>query len=261
MRFWNASRAVGLVFLTTCLVGGSIAHASPPDLSKIDRHIAKDPKYTAEHPLYGLYVFGPQAKTRVWAVLDKSSRNATVYDVLYFDRHADGNLTAVDDRIEGRVSPGGEVTFTIGDLVDPITGDHHTEVLLRREAPRDSLAKDPDRDVRFVMKWRGQTEVQGGYPSAVGPYTRFAPAPADAPVMWPGAEGPLTFQFWELKPLAIGQPGDVRVFLGHQGNGPGTFFALPQTFLPPTVPVLATLIYTDKTGKERWAQSELRERC
>jgi hypothetical protein len=261
MRVWNTSRAVDLVFLSICLVGGSIAHAVPPDLSKIDRHIAREPKYIAEHPLYGLYVFGPQAKTRMWAVLDKSSRNAAVYDVLYFDRHADGNLTAADDRIDGRVSPEGEVTFTIGDLVDPVTGDHHTEALLRREGPRDSRSKDPDRDVRFVMKWRGQTEVQGGYPPTVGPYTRFTPTPADAPVMWPGTEGPLTFQFWELQPLPIGLSGDVRVFLGHQGNGRGTFCALPQTFLLPTVPVLATLVYTDKTGKERWAQSELRERC
>jgi hypothetical protein len=80
-------------------------------------------------------------------------------------------------------------------------------------------------------------------------------------VLWPGADGPLTFQFWSLKPLAIGGAGQVQVFLGHQGRGPNTFCAVPDTFLPREVPVVATLLYAGKDGKERRAQSELRERC
>jgi hypothetical protein len=251
MRVWSTSRAVGLLFPTIFLVGGSIANASPPDLSKIDRHIAKEPKYIAEHPLYGMYVFGPQAKTRMWAVLDKSRRDATSYDVLYFDRHANGDLTAADDRIVGQ-SQDGLVSFGIPDFTDPATGDHHTGVSMRYRQ---------NGSVGFTMKWRDRVEVNGGYASHSGPYTQFTTSPADAPIVWPGADAPLTFQFWELQPLVIGNAADVRVFLGHQGYGPATFCALPDTFLPPTVPVLATLVYTDKTGKERWAQSELRERC
>ena len=37
--------------------------------------------------------------------------------------------------------------------------------------------------------------------------------------------------------------------------------AVPDTFLPKEVPVLATLIYKDANGKERRARSELKERC
>jgi hypothetical protein len=80
-------------------------------------------------------------------------------------------------------------------------------------------------------------------------------------VLWPAADGPFSFQFWLPEPLAIDQADDVRVFLGHQGRGPNTFCAVPDTFLPKDVPVLATLIYTDKGGKEQRARSELRERC
>src|SRR5829696_3733763 len=40
--------------------------ADPPDLAKIDRRIKKEPAYSAREPLYALYVFGPEAKTRAW---------------------------------------------------------------------------------------------------------------------------------------------------------------------------------------------------
>jgi hypothetical protein len=103
--------------------------------------------------------------------------------------------------------------------------------------------------------------VRGGYAPDAGPYTQFATTPAAAPVLWPAADGPFSFQFWILRPLTIGAAEDIRVFLGHQGHGRNTFCAVPDTFLPKSVPVLATLVYKDKTGKERRAPSELRERC
>ncbi len=60
------------------------------DLSKIDRTIGKEPAYETK-PKYCLVVFGPEAKTRVWLVLDG--------DVLYADRNGDGDLTAKDERL------------------------------------------------------------------------------------------------------------------------------------------------------------------
>jgi hypothetical protein len=224
-----------------------------PDLGKIDRRIAREPTYKAEHPLYGLYVFGPEAKTRVWAILDKSGPDAADYDVLYFDRNADGDLTAPGKRIAGKVE-GGQVTFDIGSFTDPLTKQKHTEMSITRHGGEASK-------VMLRMKWCDKVRIQGGYAPEAGPYTQFAPTPAKAPVLWPGADGLLSFQFWEIRPLAIGQADDVRVFLGHQGHGRNTFCAVPDTFLPRTVPVLATLLYTDQSGKERRAQAELRERC
>jgi hypothetical protein len=243
----------GICFGLLLLTGGSTVAADMPDLGKVERRIAREPSYKAEQPLYGLYVFGPEARTRVWAVFDKSRPDATDYDVLYFDRHADGDLTAPEDRIAGTAAAGG-VTFDIGSFTDPLTKQKHTGMSITRhggEAPR----------VMLRMKWCDRVTIQGGYAPDPGPYTQFATTPAEAPVLWPGADDPLSFQFWDLKPLTVGEADDVRVFLGHQGHGRNTFCAVPDSFLPNTVPVLATLLYTDRDGKERRAQAELRERC
>jgi hypothetical protein len=72
-----------LLFLATCL-------APSADLSKIDRTIKKEPRY-AGTPSYCLLVFGPQAKERVWLVLDG--------DVLYVDRNGNGDLTEPGKRL------------------------------------------------------------------------------------------------------------------------------------------------------------------
>lgn len=235
------------------LLSGLGRAAEPPDLSRIDRRIAKEPAYQSKQQLYGLYVFGPEAKTRIWAVLDKSRPEAADYDVLYFDRNADGDLTGEGERIEGK-KEGERVTFDIESFTDPMCGQRHTQVELSYLPGRDAM-------VMLSMRWCDKVLVRGGYAPKPGPYTRFAANPVDAPVLWPGADGPLSFQFWTVEPLGIGKSEDVRVFLGHQGCGPNTFCAVPDTFLPGHVSVLALLIYRDKEGKEKRAQSELRERC
>jgi hypothetical protein len=209
-------------------------------------------------------VFGPEAKTRVWAIFDKSSPDAPFYDILYFDRNADGDLTSPEKRIVGKGAPG-SVTFDIGSFTDPLTKQTHTEMSITRHGSDDSHRAGRNEGipsmVMLQMKWCDKVLIRGGYAPDVGPYTQFATTPAKAPVLWPGADGPFSFQFWQLKPLPIGQSEDVRVFLGHQGHGRHSFCAVPDTFLPKTVPVVATLLYTDRDGKERRAQAELRERC
>lgn len=248
-RTLSLSICLGLLLL----MGEYLNAADSPDLSKIGRRIAKEPAYKAKQPLYGLYVFGPEAKTRVWAIFDKSKPDAPDYDILYFDRNADGDLTAPEERIAGKVEANG-VSFYIGSFADPLTKQKHTEMSITRQGGGAPM-------VMLRMKWCDKVMIRGGYAPDVGPYTQFATTPAKAPVLWPGADGPFTFQFWQLKPLNIGEAEDVRVFLGHQGHGRNTFCAVPDTFLPKEVPVRATLLYTDKGGKERRAQSELRERC
>ena len=234
---------------------GVAAAGEAPNLAKIDRRIAKEPNYVSKQPLYGLYVFGTERKTRVWAVLDKSTEEQEDYDVLYFDRNGNGDLTEPNERFtaepEGRF---GGRTFKIGSFEDRATGDVHTELSITNRTGE-------QRAVFFRMKWRGEHDVMGGYAEEAGPYTEFAASPKEAPILWPGGEGPLSFQRWLWKELTIGQSGDVRVFLGHQGLGPNTFCGLHDGFLPTSVPALATLIYTDTDGKEREAQSKLTDRC
>ena len=61
------------------------------DLKDIDRTIVKEPGYTSR-PHYGLLAFGPDAKIRVWLVLDGH--------VLYVDRNGNGDLTETNERVE-----------------------------------------------------------------------------------------------------------------------------------------------------------------
>src|SRR5262249_42155446 len=66
------------------------ATISAGDLSKIARTIGKETAYKSK-PKYCLVVYGPQAKTRVWLVVDG--------EVLYADRNGDGDLTGEGERI------------------------------------------------------------------------------------------------------------------------------------------------------------------
>jgi hypothetical protein len=238
---------MGAAIVVGLLIPAYVMSADLPDLTKIDRRIGKEPKYTAKRPLYGLYVFGPRAATRVWAVWDKSAVGKDDYDVLYFDRNANGDLTEPGERLTG---PG---SIQVGTFTDPATGDVHENLTIIRRS---------NGSVFLSMTWKGKEPIRGGYAEDAGPYCQFAESPEKAPILWPGAEGPLAFQRWGFdKAFPIGGSGDARVFLGHPGVGPNTFCGVTQDFLPPDVPVRVTLIYKDVAGQERRSRDELRERC
>src|SRR5262249_33993179 len=89
-------------FLTLALLALAAPPAAAADLGKIDRTIKKEPAYKNK-PYYGLLVFGPEAKGRVWVVLDG--------DTLYVDRNGDGDLPAADARHADRGR--GAKSFTV----------------------------------------------------------------------------------------------------------------------------------------------------
>src|SRR5215468_22156 len=95
-----------LTLIPTLLVIGSTAvTAQGADLTKIDRTIAKEPAYKSK-PKYCLLVFGPEAKMRVWLVLDG--------DVLYVDRNGNGDLTEKGERVADPDS-----AYEPGDITEP----------------------------------------------------------------------------------------------------------------------------------------------
>src|SRR5262249_56626845 len=61
-----------------------------PDLTKIDRTLVKEPKYKNQ-PYYALLAIGPEAKKRVWLVVDG--------EVVYVDRNGNGDLTEPNERV------------------------------------------------------------------------------------------------------------------------------------------------------------------
>lgn len=124
----------------------AIAPAAAADLSKIDRTIRKEPKYKAK-PLYFLLWFGPEAKTRVWVVLDGKD--------VYIDQNGNGDLT----------EPGEKGQFR--DLREILAGDGKTTIKLRLQEP-------------FQDKLYCQAFIQGRYSQSV--FIKPADRPQDAPI-------------------------------------------------------------------------------
>jgi hypothetical protein len=238
------------MLLTTILVRA----ADGPDLKDIDRRAPKEPSYTTKQPLYGLLVFGPEAQTRVWMVLDRSKPDAESYDVLYADLDGDGDLTEPAERFIGHVE-GNNARFRLPDLKDPATSAVHTHFTARASG-------GPDPTVMVSLTWRGRRKMGGGYPqSPEDGYMKFAGAPANAPVMWADGDGPFRFQRWYGGRLPIGGEEDFKVFVGQRGTGASSFWAFQEHFLPESEGVRATLVYRDLEDKERRLTCLLKERC
>ena len=253
------------------------------DALKIDRKIAKEPGYTTKSPRYGLIVFGPEAKDRVWVVQDG--------DTLYVDRNGNGDLTEAGEKLaaekpkHGRVPEEREFAFEIGDLT--LGGRTHKGVgayvgrLARYESPsianrpdvKAALAKDPKASVVVV---RADVEASGLKGGGIGrrlSFTagfldlngilQFAAKPADAPVVHFG--GPMEVSFYaELPTMRIGRESEVVLVVGTPGVGPGTFAMLSYLdTIPETTKPVAEITYLpakpgDAPLKEKF---EIKERC
>jgi hypothetical protein len=230
------------------------ATPEPVDLQKIDRRIVKEPGYTCKEPLYGMLVLGPAARTRVWMVLDKSKVVFDHYDILYVDLNANGDLTQSANRIVGQLEDNG-IRFRLPDFKDPSTGVTHTDWSVR-------VSGSSSPSVMVSLKWRNGFKMGGGYPeeSSAG-YLKFAGQSAKAPLLWANGDGPFRFQRWYSEKLTIGASDDLKVFVGQQGVGAGSFWAFQEHFLPEAEGVQATLIYQDAQGKEQRLVSRMNDRC
>jgi hypothetical protein len=224
--------------------------AELPDWTQCDRAPLKEPAYVSKRPLYGRAAFGPQGEKIVWLVLDTSKPKGTRYDVLYVDRHADGDLTGAGKRL----TAGADGSFRLAEFTDPATGTRHRDFTLRADG------EDPT--VMLGVQWRGKFRLGGGYPEEPEPgYMHFSPRPADAPVVWVYGDGPFRFQRWYGGRLPIGEAEEFRVFLGQPGRGRSAFCSTLGHILPEGGWVRATLVYRNGMGKERRLVCELRERC
>ena len=202
---------------------------------------------------------GPEAKTRVWMVLDRSKPDAP-YDVLYADLNANGDLREAEERIAGETEwiagGGANARFALPDFKDPATGDKHTQFRLE-------IYHNSGRPMYMLeLKWKGTLPMRGGYPEdGTAGYMRFAESAKEAPIIWFNGDGPLRFQRWYSDRLRIGKEDDLRLFLGQQGVGRSTFCAFSTHVLPEGEVIHATLIYSNTAGKQQHKRVELKERC
>jgi hypothetical protein len=170
-----------------------VAVASPAlDLTTIDRTIGKEPVYESKEPQYCLLVFGPEAKVRVWLVLDG--------DVLYVDRNGNGDLTDPGDRMLARSAlhhpedrPEIEILqsfiFFTGttkagkEIKGPILSctPEVTWFLVDQLLPRSEFRDDPHRASYWKRPFRVAVANAAGWEQDAS--LAFASRPQDAPIL------------------------------------------------------------------------------
>jgi hypothetical protein len=257
--------------LLTALSGPAAASAA--DLARIDRTIAKEPPYHAR-PLYCLLVFGPEARSRAWLVMDGDS--------LYVDRHADGDLTHPHDRLRVR-----SVTPHPGDPVRKETrvffdtgGDGRDARLLKdtdryqrlwvsQAIPRDRpvLSEESQRNYLDQLRSHSTTVflVVGKY-RQLG-WARFAERAGDAPILH--FDGPLTLgpgrDFGPFKAEFVRGPvgGQLIAGLETHGLGRGAVVTMDTRYPPADVHPVAEIDFPSREpgGKPIRVRVLLKERC
>ncbi len=196
---------------------GAAAH-----LTKIDRTIAKEPVYKNK-PKYCLLVFGPEAKARVWLVLDGEG--------LYVDRNSNGDLTEEGERSERTVGTG-RSTFHEFEVRDLRPEGHTTSTCLHAWSYRSRAER-----VRLELLVDGKPwRVAGADEVPDGPL-HFGDRPEHAPVVH--IDGPLTFKVRgrDVPALVPGKKSSFSVYVGTPGFGIGSWTGIigemwPQSMTP-----------------------------
>jgi len=216
------------------------------DFTKVDRTIRKLPELKSTKPLYGLFLFGVDGRTRVWAVLDASADTLGGSHILYLDRNADGDLTGKDERFRSK-----DGKFEIGDFTEPGTEVVHKAFRMTRHKAF----------VRYEMKWAGGAVIRGPYGPTGEQYANFGASPKEAPIFVLGTERPFEFEHKMSGTLKRGEANDFKVFMGNKGDRTGAFSSVDDKFLPQGERVLVQLVCKDVAGKEQRLTAELAERC
>jgi hypothetical protein len=235
------------------------------DLRKIDRTIAKEPVYQGR-PKYCLLVFGPEAKTRVWLVLDG--------DILYADRNGNGDLTETGKRfvltLDEYDRKRGKRVWKVGDIRGP--GDKVQYTGLQVSA----ICKDASAvtglgagyGVAVKVPVAGHRVLQGTggfvYPHH-GFRLQFAARRPDAPIIHFG--GPLRMILLQPERLTAGMKVGVRyeveARVGTPGLGKDTAalidedvpFGASSDALPPMA--VTEFEFTDRQGRKHRRRERL----
>jgi len=254
--------------------------AGAVDLGKVDRTIKKEPAYKTR-PAYCLLAFGPDAKDRVWLVLDG--------DVLYVDRNGNGDLTDAGEKVAakagsdrdpderiyqfevGELRVGGRVHKGLSVSAAPISRygnsvkglpNARAAVAADPKARLYGISLDVDKPGLKGAGLGGRVSQLAGIMDGNGALL-FAKKPADAPVVHFG--GPLQVTFYGGKPaLRLGRDNDLVLVVGTPGHGPGTFAMLgyEETIPEKVFPRADILFPAARQGAPPFRERfELKQRC
>jgi hypothetical protein len=259
----NTMRMLPLIS-TLLVVGSTAVTACGADLTKIDRTIAKEPAYQSK-PKYCLLVFGPEAKTRVWLVLDG--------DTLYVDRNGTGDLTddgpglvaarkTLSSAGKGRVWQVGDVAASGGKVVyTELRVSDIDEVLDSKFGSRGLgiTVKVPIGSSRAFQSAGSAVHPAAGYndKKAPAPNLCFADRPQDAPVIHFGGPLQILLRHPERFTAGIkaGQTYELEARVGTPGLDKDTPAVIDDTDLglavDPNEGTVAELEFVDRDGRKQ----------
>jgi hypothetical protein len=244
------------------------------DLTKIERSIRKEPAYQSKTPRYCLLVFGPEAKTRIWLVLDGKR--------LFVDRNGNGDLTDDGESVsalEG-LKQVEENVYEMGDIREGARTHKNLTLWVRKidylanrfEPVKQFLAKTPGAKGYHLATdidmpgWKGDGE--GGRVLQVASYLdnsgvlAFANEPKDAPILHFG--GPWQVLVHERIPFTIGREADLALVVGTRGLGAGSTVVMAyNSVIPENRSPRVEITYPPKNPGEKPVKQlyELKERC
>src|SRR5262245_30586313 len=215
------------------------------DLARIDRTLTKEPTYKAK-PLYCLVAVGPEAKDRVWLVLDG--------ETLYVDTKGSGDITQAvwvkpqPVRLTGLLEPGQKepralrfpCAVTNGFTVDLMTING---------------------DVVQVDVTDGKRKLALAAYADDGGHLKFSDRPATAPVLHAAGRLAMFLPAGRVLERAP-KGGNLMVNVGIPGRGAGTFAALNCDSVPKDLHPVAEIVFPPKDGGKAIRQRfTLDQRC
>jgi hypothetical protein len=237
------------------LLGLPTGSAMADDLSALSRTIAHEPAYKAK-PKYCLVVFGPEARKKMWLVLDG--------DVLYVDKNGNGDLTEkgkalafVEQPLDHTSDPAYPLQacrlFSVGDIT---TGGQtytrveivHTMLKKEFEAKTDFskemaklLKQNPGLTRLGVQAMRnGKVRIQA--------VTHAADSPEQAPILH--LDGPLTMRPHGVTGLVRGEkPVEFFAVVGTKGLGEDRLAILDYTEIPESAKPVVEIDFPGKKEK------------
>jgi hypothetical protein len=264
-----------VIFWVFWLLSASALEAT--DLTKVDRAIAKEPKYQSQAPKYCLLVLGPEAKTRIWLVQDGGT--------LYVDRNGNGDLTEAGEEVkatkgDGTDAEAGVYEFQAGEIREGRLVHRQLRVAVMDITPQAAnyplikayLAKHPGSRGHFVgleVEQPGRTgEGLGGrlvqYANILdlNGVLRFGDSPQDAPILH--FRGHWQIGLSEPQMLMAGRERDFTVTIGTPGLGAGSLVLTGYEKLIPedAHPQLEIEFPPEKPGASPVREVyEIKERC
>jgi hypothetical protein len=194
-------KVVAALSAATLLAIAGWAHSA--DLSKIDRTIAKEPIYQGK-PAYCLLVFGPEAKTRVWLVLDAKAKS------LYVDRNGNGDLTQKGKRF---TPTNHNLDQRIYEVEEIIGSDGRTKYSKLRIEHWGTAAEAEGIGFAVPESFSLSVEAKGKLQRVQ--LKAFGERPRNAPLIH--VDGPLTFALFDAPGQAFargGKPSTLTALIG-----------------------------------------------